>query len=521
MTSISLNVPSLKGKVSAEEWAARVDLAAAYRLVSLYKWEDLVFTHISLRVPGAEDEFLINPYGVFFDEITASSLVKIDLKGQKIDDSPFEVNPAGFVIHSAIHAARHDAKCVLHTHTLNGVAVSAQRGGLLPISQHWMFTLGSLGSHDFAGPARVAGTPAPARASRPLVQQLTRIRDAEEDVMKDGLRFVDCDMHIMEPPDLFERYLDPKFKDRVVLPIGADGRPVRGTIVIDGLPTTMDAELQQYRKKGKATADTANSTQPLSGSRITGRLDFAIQRKYDPEAQLIGMGMEGVDIAVLYPTTGLSLLARNDMDPRLSLALCQAYNNWIHEFCRHRPERLKFVAMLPPHDVHLACRELLRCVRELGAVGSFMRPNLVNGHFWHSNYWDPLYTLHEELNVTWGFHEGTGAWYSHMNVLYGENRFYRHVASHWIEMQQALIAMIVGGVFEFHPRLRVGFLEAQNSWVPGLLSRIEWDYPQYRDTHAPYLTLTPKEYFRRNCWAAVEGSEPEIEATAGLIGADH
>src|SRR2546429_1220256 len=153
MTSISLNVPSLKGKVSAEEWAARVDLAAAYRLVSLYKWEDLVFTHISLRVPDAEDEFLINPYGVFFDEITASSLVKIDLKGQKIDDSPFEVNPAGFVIHSAIHAARHDAKCVLHTHTLNGVAVSTQRAGLLPISQHAISVLASLGYHDFEGPA--------------------------------------------------------------------------------------------------------------------------------------------------------------------------------------------------------------------------------------------------------------------------------------------------------------------------------------------------------------------------------
>jgi len=233
--------------------------------------------------------------------------------------------------------------------------------------------------------------------------------------MKDGLRFVDCDMHIMEPPDLFERYLDPAFKHRVILPIGADGRPVRGTIVVDGLPTTMDAELQQYRKKSKAAVDTSQSTQPLSGSRITGRLDFAIQRKYDPEAQLMGMEMEGVDIAVLYPTTGLSLLARDNMDPRLSLALCQAYNNWIHEFCRHRPERLKFVAMLPPHDVNLACRELLRCVRELGAVGSFMRPNLVNGHYWHSNYWTPLYALHEELNVTWGFHEGTGAWYSHMN----------------------------------------------------------------------------------------------------------
>ena len=162
--------------------------------------------------------------------------------------------------------------------------------------------------------------------------------------------------------------------------------------------------------------------------------------------------------------------------------------------------------MLPVHDVHLACRELVRCVRELGAVGSFIRPNLVNGHYWHSNYWDPLYSLHEELNVTWGFHEGTGAWYSYFNDLYGENRFYRHVASHWIEMQQALIAMIIGGVFEFHPKLRVGFLEAQNSWAPGLLSRIEWDYPQYRDSHAPYLSMTPREYFRRNCWAAVEGA---------------
>jgi predicted TIM-barrel fold metal-dependent hydrolase len=234
----------------------------------------------------------------------------------------------------------------------------------------------------------------------------------------------------------------------------------------------------------------------------------------------MGMEMEGIDIGVLYPTLGLSLIARDKMDPKLSLALCQAYNNWIYDFCQYSPDQLKFVAMLPLHDVNLACRELVRCVTELGAVGSFLRPNLVNGHYWHSNYWTPLYSLHEELNVTLGFHEGTGAWYSHMNTLYGENRFFRHVASHWIEMQQALIAMIIGGVFEFHPRLRVGFLEAQNSWVPGLLSRIEWDYPQYRDTHAPYLTLNPKEYFRRNCWAAVEGSEPEIEATAGLIGAD-
>ena len=153
MNAKALGIRSLRDTVSPDEWAVRVDLAACYRLVAHYGWEDLVFTHITARVPRTEDQFLINPYGMFFDEITASSLVKIDVHGNKLEDSPFPVNPAGFVIHSAIHAARHDARCVLHTHTLNGVAVSAQRAGLLPISQHSIAVLASLGYHDFEGPA--------------------------------------------------------------------------------------------------------------------------------------------------------------------------------------------------------------------------------------------------------------------------------------------------------------------------------------------------------------------------------
>jgi ribulose-5-phosphate 4-epimerase/fuculose-1-phosphate aldolase len=153
MSASTLEIPSLRDKVSAEEWGARVDLAACYRLVAHFGWEDLVFTHITARVPGTQDHFLINPYGVFFDEITASSLVKIDQQGNQLEESPFAVNPAGFVIHSAIHAARHDARYVLHTHTLNGIAVSAQAEGLLPISQHSVSVLASLGYHDFEGPA--------------------------------------------------------------------------------------------------------------------------------------------------------------------------------------------------------------------------------------------------------------------------------------------------------------------------------------------------------------------------------
>jgi ribulose-5-phosphate 4-epimerase/fuculose-1-phosphate aldolase len=142
---------SVKEQVSAAEWQVRVDLAAAYRLVAHYGWDDLIFTHLSARVPGPEHHFLINPYGMMFDEITASSLVKINLQGEVVAPSPYFINPAGFTIHSAVHAAREDALCVIHLHTLNGIAVSTQKAGLLPISQQSLFALSSLAYHDYEG----------------------------------------------------------------------------------------------------------------------------------------------------------------------------------------------------------------------------------------------------------------------------------------------------------------------------------------------------------------------------------
>jgi ribulose-5-phosphate 4-epimerase/fuculose-1-phosphate aldolase len=144
---------SVRDRVTAEEWEQRVALAAAYRLVAHFGWDDLIFTHLSARVPGPDHHFLINPYGMTFDEVTASSLVKVDLSGKKVMDSPYEINPAGFTIHSAIHASRADAKCVLHAHSINGVAVSAQKNGVLPISQQSMFVLSSLAYHDYEGVA--------------------------------------------------------------------------------------------------------------------------------------------------------------------------------------------------------------------------------------------------------------------------------------------------------------------------------------------------------------------------------
>jgi ribulose-5-phosphate 4-epimerase/fuculose-1-phosphate aldolase len=144
---------TVRQQVSEQEWQARVDLAAVYRLVAWQGWDDLIFTHLSARVPGPEHHFLLNPYGMLFEEVTASSLVKVDLDGNKVGESPYQINPAGFTIHSAVHAAREDALCVMHLHTDNGIAVSAQKNGLLPLSQQSLFVLASLAYHDYEGVA--------------------------------------------------------------------------------------------------------------------------------------------------------------------------------------------------------------------------------------------------------------------------------------------------------------------------------------------------------------------------------
>ena len=147
---VDTDAAEVRSRVSQEEWATRVDLAACYRMVAHFGWDDLIFTHISARVPGSHD-FLINPYGLMFEEVTASNLVRVDLHGAKTLDSPYSINPAGYTIHSAIHEARDNAGCVLHLHTIAGVAVSAQKAGLLPISQQATFVTQSLAYHDYEG----------------------------------------------------------------------------------------------------------------------------------------------------------------------------------------------------------------------------------------------------------------------------------------------------------------------------------------------------------------------------------
>lgn len=152
---VAVQAGGARPSMSAEEWALRQDLAAAYRLAAHFGWSDLIFTHFSAKVPGTENHFLINPWGWLFDQITASSLVKVDIDGNILDDSPYSINPAGFGIHGAIHRARPDAHCIFHVHTLDGLAVSAQECGLLGISPVAMMVRGGLAYYDFTGPGQV------------------------------------------------------------------------------------------------------------------------------------------------------------------------------------------------------------------------------------------------------------------------------------------------------------------------------------------------------------------------------
>src|SRR3954452_6638295 len=147
----SVDIPPMQDKVSAEEWEIRVDLAAAYRMVAHYGWDDLIFTHLSARVPGPEHHFLLNPYQLMFEEVTASSLVKVDTEGNQVEPTPFITNAAGFTIHSALHMAREDAQAVMHLHTPHGQAVSAHAEGLLPLTQTAMAIRDEIAYHDYEG----------------------------------------------------------------------------------------------------------------------------------------------------------------------------------------------------------------------------------------------------------------------------------------------------------------------------------------------------------------------------------
>ena len=322
---------------------------------------------------------------------------------------------------------------------------------------------------------------------------------------RNGYKVMDSDMHVIEPADMFECYLDSRFADRAPRISRAPGKR-GGAFLFEGqrLPTCdVDNPHRMYGMSGRTDA----ATRPMR------------ERGYDGPSQLEAMDMEGIDVAVMYPTVCLYVPNGLDgVDGPLSAAVCRAYNDWLYDLCQTDPARMKVAAMLPQHDPKEAAREARRAVRELGAVGAYMRPNFVNGVAFHSADYAELWATLEELDVPVGFHEGTGSAYRQDGSEFGDNRLMLHACSHPIGMMKAMISMICGGVFEAFPGLRAAYLEANAGWVPFWLGRMDRDYALYREWDAPFLTRAPSEYFARNCYVGTEADEAELRYTVDAVG---
>ena len=329
---------------------------------------------------------------------------------------------------------------------------------------------------------------------------------------KKGYKVLDSDLHIMEPTDLWQRYIEPEFKDRA--PRGLTDSASTGTPLVDsdGRPwgrTLVSAQASQRRRTGKHYHVHQEQMKPYA------------QGGWTSEVQLGAMDEEGIDVAVIYPSRGLYALSIPDMDPALAAAVARAYNNWLYDFTQADPDRLKGAGMVSPFDVGDAVSESRRCVNELGFKGVFLRPNRANGHNWHDPYYEPLWSALEELGTPLGFHEGSGAALPQVGEQFGANDMLQHVFCHPIEQMMAAASFCAGGVLERHPSLRVAFLEANCSWLPFFLWRLDEHWERQGDVYAPDLQLAPSEYFKRQCYASADADEVPVKYVVDYLGSDH
>jgi uncharacterized protein len=318
----------------------------------------------------------------------------------------------------------------------------------------------------------------------------------------ESFRVIDSDMHVMEPPDLWQRWIDPAFASRA--PSGSATGPLDlGLTGPDGEPW------------GRFSG-TAGRGQP-ERRRIETRFDAHHERGWGPEVQLEAMDAEGVDVAVLYPSRGLFVLARPDLDPELAAALARAYNDWLHEFCRTEPSRLLGAAMLSPFDVGLAVEEARRA-HGLGFRAVFLRPNVVDGRNWHDPALDPLWATCAELGLPVGFHEGSGTRLRQVGDHFGDGSILRHAVCHPLEMMLGVTSFCAGGTLARHPGLKVAFLEGNCGWVPFMLWRLDEHWENFREIYPDPLPEPPSAYFRRQCFVSVEADETPVRHVVEDIG---
>jgi predicted TIM-barrel fold metal-dependent hydrolase len=241
---------------------------------------------------------------------------------------------------------------------------------------------------------------------------------------------------------------------------------------------------------------------------------------WTPQAQLHAMEVEGIDVALLFPTRGLFALAIDNMDPQLAAAVARAYNNWLYDFCQSDPKRLFGAAMVSPFDIEDTISEAKRCVEELGFRVVFLRQNQYNGRNWHDPYYDPLWSTLEELDVPIGFHMGSPGALPNVGDRFGANTMLSHALNHYIEQMCAAASFCAAGVLVRHPKLRAAFLEADCGWVPHFLWRLDEHWEQQGDVYVPEQTVAPSELFKNQCYASVEPDEVVVKYVIDSIGND-
>jgi predicted TIM-barrel fold metal-dependent hydrolase len=314
-------------------------------------------------------------------------------------------------------------------------------------------------------------------------------------VSSDGFRVFDSDLHVLEPPDLWTRYVDARFRDRV--PVGLARHPGDLLLQHGGAPwgRAEHAAAAAKPRVGHNFAENRRRFQPFDDA------------GWDGKSQLEAMDAEGVDLAVLFPSRGLFALSIPDLDPPLAAAMARAYNDWLAELIEADPTRMVGAAMISPFDVDDAVAETRRAVRELGFCSVFLRANLVAAHNWHDPYYDPLWAEIADLGVALGFHEATGSAGGQVGDRFADNPLMWHVVSHPLDQMLAVVSFCCGGILERHPDLRVAFLEGNCSWLPFLLWRMDEHQEWIGDEWAGELTMAPSEYFRRQCFVSVECDE--------------
>ncbi len=326
---------------------------------------------------------------------------------------------------------------------------------------------------------------------------------------RDGFKILDSDMHLMEPVDLWERYIDSKFRSEA--PRGLTSENVR-----DLRMTHPDGRLWGLPQ----THGRRNSNQGHNFQKNQGIYGSHAERGWTAEVQLEAMDIEGIDVAVLYPTRGLQALSEPNMEPNFAAALARAYNNWLYDFCERNPNRLLGAGMISPFDIDAAVAEVKRCIKELGFRAVFMRSTIMNGRNWFDDYYEPLWNALEEFEIPIGFHESSSSAARQTGDIFEPNFMLRRAVAQPMEQMLGLVSLCSGGVLARHPKLRVAFLEANCTWLPWLLWRLDEGWEREGDIWARDLTRKPSDYFKKQCFVSVEPDEDGVKYVIDYIGTD-